>query len=122
MQCHRAPPPLATVVPDISPALHALVHRALQKHPDARFRDVREFEREVRAIDDKGVRSVVASELELAPTLAAQAWHPRAPRSPTPVAHAAKRTGRVSMAWLVVVWMLVIGGGFAFGAWLVASR
>ncbi|HFE47177.1 MAG TPA: serine/threonine protein kinase, partial [Nannocystis exedens] len=50
------PPPPSLVAPDagISPDLDAIVLKALQKDPDRRFQDMREFAATLRAVDDLG--------------------------------------------------------------------
>jgi len=53
-----APPPIATVKPDVPEALAALVMRSLHKDPDARFRSAAEFLDAVLAYEQIGVSTV----------------------------------------------------------------
>lgn len=47
---NQPPPPLRTIVPDVPPALEAVVLRALSKDPDARYCDANEMAHELRTV------------------------------------------------------------------------
>ncbi|MGH1340972.1 MAG: serine/threonine-protein kinase [Nannocystales bacterium] len=124
MHCHTPPPSLTAIAPDISPTLDAVVQRALKKHPQERFPDMRSFEQALRSIADEG--ATVLGPADARPSTRQAAEASTGPggmpiQNPTPLPHIRPpSTGMgVSNFALLAVWIGVLAGGIVLGAWIV---
>ncbi len=124
MHCHAPPPSLTALAPELSPALDALVQRALMKHPEERYPDMRSFEQALRSIADDGYSAAEDVDPPAAPppqppTSTGPPGPPAQPHTPLPHISAPRTGLGVSTATLLTVWMAVLAGGIVLGAWLV---
>jgi serine/threonine protein kinase len=101
------PPRVASLRPDVPPAVDAALHRALRKEPDERFATMEEF---ARALRGESVASATPRPSTRALSAATVRMTKPAPRKPT-------SRSRAVVATLSVV--LVAG---ALGAWVVVGR
>jgi tRNA A-37 threonylcarbamoyl transferase component Bud32 len=112
MHQYVAPPAPRTLRPSLSPALEAVILRALAKHPDQRQRDMETFIAELGA---DGAASFRAPTAPVATVHAALPSHP-----PTTLGGAAGQAGPPAGSsralWLGVAALIVVGAGATFAA------
>jgi len=124
MHCHAPPPSLMSLAPEVSPVLDAVVQRALRKHPEERFPDMRSFEQALRSIADDGYTMLGPADPRPStrqPVSASTGPGGLPTQQPTPLPHISPpSTGTgVSNATLLTVWVAVLAGGIVLGAWIV---
>ena len=133
MHIRDAPPSLRSIEPSVSPALDNVILKALQKRPEDRYQSMQAFERALRGIDDEGQHVPDdGSELGNAPTIGrdAPSFDPSPSNLPSIDEDTSPDTGRatarslaptgMSRGALWLLWVGIVLGGFALGAWLVA--
>jgi tRNA A-37 threonylcarbamoyl transferase component Bud32 len=112
MHQYVAPPAPRTLRPSLSPALEAVILRALAKHPDQRQRDMETFIAELGADAGPSFRAPTAP---VATVHAALPLHP--PTTLGGAAGQASPPGRSSRGlWLGVAALIVVGAGATFAA------
>ena len=114
MHSNEAPEPLSSRKPDVSAELEAIVHKCLQKDPDARYATMAELAADLaRLASGMPVRAEALPSVELPPVVAAEDVVTLPEIAPVPVSSPTPAGGG-GVPWPLVLFLLIAVAGGAY--------